>query len=335
MAKKEVVWLGTPTEADGSELSSPFTSRIGGSAVLFREAPTYSIFNCPKCRSSRWVSLLTQIYAPLDVYDRIVYVLICSSCSEGKGSFCFAVRSQNFNPSYVQSSPAPVVGGGEDEGITFVEDGDWGDDDPKYVDEGPNEVCITNLTCTTMADECKVGSPTQSTDVSSVLVPHGTKVPVEGFCYPCFVLNIFEEPPKPKLCYGTVPDQLLKAQQTYGEDAVETTVVEDEDEPLAEKLLRKYVDRIGRVPSQCVRWGPGQKPLRSSPAPIVIPRCPRCSNERRYELQLTSPIIYFLTKGKEEKDHSLHFGSVLVYTCGGNCNVQPYSLEHCVVEDEV
>ncbi|PWV00137.1 hypothetical protein C4B63_7g323 [Trypanosoma cruzi] len=100
MAMKDAVWLGKPVDVTGEDLCSVYTSRIGGTATLFRETADYSVFRCPKCNSMNTVSLLAQIYAPLDVYDRLLYVLTCSTCSTEQSTFCFALRSQNFNPSY-------------------------------------------------------------------------------------------------------------------------------------------------------------------------------------------------------------------------------------------
>ncbi|CCD13268.1 unnamed protein product [Trypanosoma congolense IL3000] len=334
MSVKGSIWLGTPLVEGSSDCDSPFTSKIGGSAMLFRETSDYSAFRCPKCKGINNVSLLAQIYAPLDVYDRIVYVFLCAYCSKGGSSYCFVLRSQNFNPSYVHTSPGSLVNG-DCGGAVFAENDDWGDDNALLQDDNSSGSLSPSTNIPSKVTDCTEAGVTCDTWTPLPLVSTGTKSPAKGICYPCFVLDIFEEPPKPNVSLDPPTDQLNKAKQKYGEAAVETTVVEDEEEPICEKVLRKYVQRIGRAPSQCVRWGPGQEPLRSSCAPITVPKCPHCMSHRQFELQLTSPIIYFLTKGAEENDHSVHFGNVLVYTCSGNCNTQPYSLEYCFVEVEM
>ncbi|KAH9577637.1 Programmed cell death protein 2 [Trypanosoma melophagium] len=366
MSKKEVVWLGAPVKAAGADLSSVYTSKIGGSAILFREISDCGVFQCPKCKSSRAVSLLAQIYAPLEVYDRIIYVFVCANCSKEQSSFCFALRSQNFNPSYVTVSSIDDEAEGVKEGIFFEENGDWGDDEnisSEKVDGEEYGVCnaavgviitppititTTTTTTTTTSSINKEEGETKEKgkeeanidDVHTVQLPStlaspGSKAQVEGLCYPCFALDVFEEPPKIKIKSATINDQLREVRKKYGDDVVETTVIDDDDEPLHEKRLRKYVERIGRVPSQCIRWAPNQEPLRSSVKTIVVPNCPQCGSVRRYELQLTSPIIYYLVKAKDEKKHPLHFGNVLVFTCSGNCNSNSYVLEYCVVEEEI
>ncbi|ORC93764.1 pre-rRNA-processing protein TSR4 [Trypanosoma theileri] len=356
MSKKDVVWLGTPVKAAGTDFSSVYTSKIGGSAILFRELSDSSVFQCPKCKSNRAVSLLTQIYAPLEVYDRIIYVFLCATCSKEQSSFCFVLRSQNFNPSYV-TVPSTVDDAEEvKEGALFEENGDWGDDENESSEKvngeeyavcnAPVGVNTTTTTTTNSTDKEEEDSnekrkeklnidDVHTLEVPSTLASPGSKAEVEGFCYPCFALDVFEEPPKVKVKCATINDQLREVKQKYGDDVVETTTMDEDDEPLHEKRLRKYVERIGRVPSQCIRWAPNQEPLRSSVTPIAVPNCPQCGSVRRYELQLTSPIIYYLVKAKDEKKHPLHFGNVLVFTCSGNCNSKSYAQEYCVVEKEI
>ncbi|KAF8296265.1 putative Programmed cell death protein 2, C-terminal putative domain containing protein [Trypanosoma cruzi] len=338
MAAKDAVWLGKPVDVAGEDLCSVYTSRIGGTATLFRETADYSVFRCPKCNSMNAVSLLAQIYAPLDVYDRLLYVLTCSTCSTEQSTFCFALRSQNFNPSYKNASQTNDKGGCEDKRLLFEESADWGDGMDKgwdYDDKSVKSNMATEQRGNRSIVNEAIADDICSTEVPSSLAPPGLKPPIRGMRFPCFTLEVFEEPPKVKPKSAPFNIQLHEAQGKYGEDVVETTVLDEADEPLHEKLLRKYVERIGRVPSQCVRWGPSREPLQLSVISIVAPRCPYCGKKRRYELQLTSPIIYFLTRLNEEKKHSLHFGNVLVFTCSGNCNTEAYALEYCFVEGEI
>lgn len=337
MQKGDVVWLGTPVKLSHEELSSSYTSRIGGKAVLFRESEDYTMFCCPNCKEMNKVSLLAQIYAPLGVYDRVLYVLICAACSNEQSSFCFSLRSQNFNQIYVPSLQSTNCGGSTEKDAFFWEDTDWGD--------GMNEENTENKDADIYQHKNKNNIVNASSEVavhevyasekSYPLVCSNLGPPIKGVCYPCFGLDIFEEPSKSKNKYVAHMEQLHEARQRYGDDVVDITIVAEDNEPEHEKRLRKYIERIGRVPSQCVRWGPSKKPLRSSIAPITVPHCPICGHERRYEFQLTSPIIYFLTKNRGEKSHFLHFCNIIVFTCSINCNTKAYASEYCFVEEEI
>ncbi|RNE98604.1 pre-rRNA-processing protein TSR4 [Trypanosoma rangeli] len=341
MTRKDVVWLGTPVTSAGKDLCSVYTSRIGGTATLFREATDNTVFRCPKCCGMHAVSLLAQVYAPLEVYDRVLYVLTCSSCSTAQNSFCFVLRSQNFNPAYANALKPPEQQGCKEDGALFEVNADWGDGVDEgwgtedEADAGAGSSTSKNQNSTAgMAAEA-ITEDTHSTEEPAALAPPGSRPSIKGVGFPCFVLDVFEEPPKLAAKSSTFKNELQETQKKYGDNVVEMTIIEDDDEPLPEKCLRKYVERIGRAPSQCVRWAPGQEPLRSSVVTVAAPRCPYCNKERRYELQLTSPIIYFLTNTKGPRRHSLHFGNVLVFTCSGNCNTEAYASEYCVVEDEI
>lgn len=134
-----VVWIGTPqNDKQQEDVLDPYTSKIGGQAVFFRvnegadghrdTGLLSTAFHCPQCKSVTHVSLLSQVYAPMEVYDRVLYVLMCSQCSKrstaaggqrvasasgmssvsakhfsaapSHTSFCFALRSQNFSKTY-------------------------------------------------------------------------------------------------------------------------------------------------------------------------------------------------------------------------------------------
>ncbi|RNF10992.1 pre-rRNA-processing protein TSR4 [Trypanosoma conorhini] len=338
MTGRDVVWLGAPVESAGEDLWSAYTSRVGGAATLFREATDNAVFHCPKCGDMHAVSLLAQIYAPLGVYDRVLYVLTCSACSTEQSSFCFALRSQNFNPAYATASRPTEQPGCMEDGVLFKEDANWGDGEEEEEEEEDATAKSNRSRARSGTAALATGAPvedTHSTEASAALAPSGSRPPIKGAGFPCFALDVFEEPPKLRSNSPAFRNQLQDAQKKYGDNVVETAVVEEDDEPLQEKRLRKYVERIGRAPSQCVRWAPGKEPLQSSVVAATAPPCPYCGKERRYELQLTSPIIYFLTHKKGSRKQSLHFGNVLVFTCSGNCNTEAYSSEYCVVEEEI
>ena len=170
-------------------LSDPYTSRIGGRPVWLREPPRSSsstrgggrkatskgesstptdgvaaqseeedlstLEACPQCR--RHMTLLIQMHAPLDVFDRILYVFACEHCAIANestrlrrgatqpphGGGCVAVaasastttpppvvvyRCQVFNPEYVPAgaSDAPPVSSAPLPAV-FQETDDWGD----------------------------------------------------------------------------------------------------------------------------------------------------------------------------------------------------------------
>ncbi|CCW60747.1 unnamed protein product [Phytomonas sp. EM1] len=395
MKTEQKIWLGVPQGKDATEdVLDPFTSKVGGHAALFRDVPNEALkdyFGCPKCGLVNHVSLLAQLYAPLDCYDRVLYILTCAKCgvlcgpsatglhpSLPKGrvpagnkknttppisskptstSFCFALRSQNFNSCYykemVERAEQERRAAEERAGskrrdcgnMLFQEEADWDDisepcgaDIPIDVTSAPTQ--MENSELDPQSDTSLLPLMTIKEEPSFALCKSGCLAPLKGCTFTNGIpLNIFIEPQVKKENFGSTEDQLREAQKKYGEGAaLDTTSFEEDDESPVERCVRKYVERVSRVQTQCVRWSPDGEPLRSSLSVINVPLCPLCGAERRFELQLTSPLVYFLTMHKgEEKNDTLHFSNVLLYTCRKNCysEATPYAQEYVVVEEEI
>lgn len=380
MSADSVVWLGTPQGGSSyrEDLLDPYTTKVGGRAVLFRmsDAPATQLFACPNCHSVVSVSLLAQLYAPLECYDRVLYILTCAKCASqvpsqvffsapaAKGepargkplpvdrtSFCFAIRSQNFSKAFydeqVEAHRQEVLQVGvtaarvKEEKVLFEENADWDDDDD--ADVGDNELRRPPSDSPTVPETSPVRDKAVALPEPKVhhpLAMRGTIVDLKGKQYTDGIpLDLFPEPERKKENLGSMEQQLFEAQKVYGDGAaLDVTSIENDDELPQDRCVRKYVERIGVVPSQCVRWCPGGQPLLASLTPVTVPPCPVCSAPRRFELQLTAPLVYYLTRNVDEKvKDTLHFSNVLVYTCSKNCydSTPAYTSEYVVVNDEI
>lgn len=399
---EEKVWLGTPQRGNAvDDVLDAYTCKLGGKAVYFREPGPDSVarFQCPKCKSADHVFLLCQLYAPLDMYDRVLYVLVCEKCTNATGgalasssahpsvakaggshaskgvrggggpaakgsggvdtassspSFCFALRSQNFNlPFYQQvleehkqqkaAESAAAAQKSKHSGLLFSEDADWDDGDDNdcggFASKGqpPASAALQPSSPEPGSSEAAVPKLEEVFPIAAA----GLVVPLRGRTVTDGIpLGLFEEPEKRKERLGTLEHQLREAQAKYGEAGVlDTTSFEEDDETPLERCVRKYVERLERVPSQCVRWCPNSDPLRTSLRPITVPPCEVCGAARRFEFQITSPAVYFLTRHLgETQNKTLHFSNVLVYTCSANCyggKENTYTAEFVAVEDEI
>ncbi|EPY25197.1 pre-rRNA-processing protein TSR4 [Strigomonas culicis] len=312
------VWLGTPQAraADESVLNDPYTSKLGGAALLFRhvEEPLRgggggaagSYFRCPKCRSAAHVSLLAQLYAPLDVFDRVLYILMCTgacctspsapsaAAADGAGGpstvrpppskrmteeekllqmptktpFCFALRSQNFSEAYYQEQEAAIArlrkardDAAEAEnktsgGFLFDETDDWGDDAEPSETPAP---APAPPPCAGTAGPSPAEAAVERLRTYP-LARTGTAAPIKGRAYTNGLpLDLFEEPAEPPHKSKTVEEDAEEAVRRYGEGAaLDTTCVETDTETLQEKYVRKYMEQMELVPSQCVRCCPRQ-----------------------------------------------------------------------------
>ncbi|KPI83063.1 hypothetical protein ABL78_7914 [Leptomonas seymouri] len=399
------VWIGTPQRGRSQEdVLDPYTSKIGGQPTCFRVGSTPAerldaaklskYFQCPQCKSTAHVSLLCQVYAPLEVYDRVLYVLTCAACgrlpaagaagsaaaqinalppgarkksglaaaatAKSLTSFCFAVRSQNFSREFFSEiqqlqrkaaqqsedarkahdeKEAPLFDGGDD---------DWGDDAEGWGssndgDSAPAPPPTSSLSATEVETSHTVEEQVPYPTAGRAII-----VPVKGMLYTDGIpLDLYVEPTRTKTKELSIEEQLAVAKRMYGDNAtVDTSGFEDDDETPEEACVREYMEEMEANPSQCVRWCPGGAPLRTSLSAIgvngatVPPPCPACGAPRQFEMQLTAPTVYFLTKDVgEAKNTALHFSNILLYTCSKHCYAstenQPYLPEYVVVEDEL
>ncbi|CAJ1023833.1 putative Programmed cell death protein 2, C-terminal putative domain containing protein [Leishmania utingensis] len=394
------VWIGTPQrEAAQEDVADPYTSKIGGQAVYFRVGASATeqqssgalskYFQCPQCKSTAQVSLLCQVYAPLEVYDRVLYILVCAACtrrptatapfqggarmpaltpgSDKKSglaaaaaanshtSFCFALRSQNFSREYFAelqqrlSAEAQKVTKAEKEKAEndaplFSVSDDWDRDDEPSKEARPSPAAPQDNTGNT--DGAVEKTPEEQPTFP--LASRGMTAPLKGVLYTSgLALDLYEEPPPKWKKEPSIKEQLAAAESMYNSSVtLDTSGFEEDDESPAEACVRAYMEQMERTPSQCVRWCPGGTPLRTSTMPIGVnggflpPPCPACGATRQFEMQLTAPVVYYLTKDIDEvKNLTVHFSNVLVYTCSSNCYSTdcnlPYLPEYVVVEDEL
>lgn len=374
----KVVWLGSP-RTGGSQLDvrNPYTSKLGGEPMLFRrcEKNTAQPFACPQCRSRKGVSLLCQLYAPAGCFDRVLYVASCAHCSASaaktrdteaatSSTFCFALRSQNFSltryerlledeeegeegegegggkPSATDKGPGAAAD--EDAGFVFDEDDAWGDDSDKeeqHAEEGETDTLEAAEKGEVPVRPEARAAPRR--EESFPLCGCGEAAAVGGPRYASdgIPLDIYEEPPKPKVDYGSEAEQLENARKAIGAENVELDAFEEDDERKEDKVIRKYVSRIAQNPTQCVRWCMGGEPLRVSLGTFTVPPCPLCGGPRAFEFQLAAPSVYYLTRGSGEDTDGrdvLHYSNVFVYTCANSCydHKLPYVREYVVMESE-
>ncbi|CAD2214846.1 pre-rRNA-processing protein TSR4 [Angomonas deanei] len=176
--------------------------------------------------------------------------------------------------------------------------------------------------------------------ISYPIAEKGVKVPLRGTLFPeCVTLDLYEEEVKEKKKKEAEED-MDAVMEKYGEGGkVDFTSVEADTETLEEKYTRTYMAKMEESPSQCVRWCPGGRPLRTFTTPVVVPNCALCGAKRVFEFQLTAQLIYYLMQLNsisEKSNTTLHFSNIHVYACSANCyDGTPYVKEFCFTEDEL
>lgn len=369
--KGQTWWVGVPNKHNvtDDDQRDAFFSKLGGTASLLRAIEKDAqcpMTRCTQCGKSGAVRLLCQFYAPLEDIglERVLYLLQCDRCSTKEASHVFAYRSTAYNPAAelanVKGSSDNVLRTAEVKGQNveppiFAESDDWGDDAAEEPDVPP-----THPDDTMVPSSCL---ESHSASATASAAPHGpqprhqhpfavgTFAPNTStkLALPCIALDVFEEPHAAPHRRGHNPqrgsktnlsadDQLADAERSCGGDVVDRDSVEVDEETPDDRCSRRYMDRIGNLPSQCVRWCHGGAPLLcrlDDAPPPSIPQCECCGAPRVFECELVSPAIFFLAQGLREDQHSLHFGTVLCYTCSSDCDDSPYVKEYCFVQKEI
>ena len=136
-------------------------------------------------------------------------------------------------------------------------------------------------------------------------------------------------------------------------DPASWTAEEYEAEPEHQKQLNKFLRRVEREPTQCVRWcrrsdGDGDDggggllwPERKVPGEKVVPRCEACGGRRGPWAQVMGGSVAYISeamewagRGPEEqaKLDPADFVTVAVYCCEADCRGDdPVTKEHCIV----
>lgn len=311
-----------PTAADEDD---PYVSKIGGRPAWLRPVfalPDESLpktqqlnrcARCPKCRSAAHLRLLSQIHAPLAVYDRVLYLFMCAACSTPQDSVVCAFRSQLYNASYDERTPTPSAAAApapKDTLFSVDEDDGWGAEEVM-----PVPVCAQPPAVEVSASPPPIVYPSASSSDNAAYRAAQTRPPL-----PALIIDSFPEPEGEKETSSkkSIAEQLAEVEALHpgitevsaeameadtfsGSRGANVIISEEDDGPSEtpdEIASAAYFSRLALCPSQCVRWHPNGQPLLSSAShrPPAIPPCPICGAARVFEFQLMAPSLYYFEK---------------------------------------
>lgn len=174
--------------------------------------------------------------------------------------------------------------------------------------------------------------------------------------WPCFDIEVWPEPwddhyagdheqalleayRQQQAAEADEPDEVIAAEDLRGEG-----VVEDEED-IESRYLRKFQQRIARSPQQVIRYGFGGKPLWIRPPPTTVESteapeaCPGCGSKRVFEMQILPTLLSEVQRRcpqvvhmEEQLGRDLDFGTVAIFTCAEDCDVDEAAEEFIVVQ---
>ena len=353
MSQPEVfLGVATPEYTVKTGEEDCYFHKLGGSAV-YQHPVKGNLIQCTKCDDGM-MRLIAQVYGPQKVFDRVLYVFMCS------GANCkatIAIRSQSYNRDYDQSKTnsektKPVT-------TSFAVDDDWGDDD-NDEDGGFGGGGFGSTTPPATPPPAPITSNSEPANNSLQLVQN---VLFNSFCDGDTISkkrNLLPKPFKmtpidtfvePDDVDGAAEAEIREFRSKYASYEQEvrtkgsTGLSMDVQQPeeyektslkSGDKVFAKYSKRLARCPSQVIRYSQGGSFLPIGPLlPIDYspPCCKNCGSPRVFETQILSTALAFLPSDCPEA--STNFGVVYVFTCKDSCHPgDKYIEEHVVVESE-
>ncbi|KAJ9468540.1 putative 20S rRNA accumulation protein 4 [Diplonema papillatum] len=367
-AVKDEMWLGVVQPgyqvAEGEE--DAYFSKIGGDPkwVWGRPLPVRCGAGC-----GQPLPLVAQLYVPLDVFDRVLYVFACrnEACQLDSRSWA-CLRAQEYNADYDTGAPAAASrpqAPPPPAAATFEVDDDWGagDDDDGGFSDTPNA-----FGCAPVADAPQPsGAAARAPPVVQTAVcrapaaagPAAKEKPAARF--PMIPLDVVPEPsedesaigtelrdiraryrdaiqastgPAPAVAPGAVSSQPAAPSGGYATEEYEKYGSQ------AKRAFLKFTRRLQRCPMQVIRcaFGRVQHLSINGRAHRSVAPCPNCNASRRAEFQVLSTALNFLQPAAasalpvdRKAAKAIAFGTATVYTCSNNC----YAGDGCYLQEEI
>eukprot|EP00760_Papus_ankaliazontas_P002428 PhM_4_TR10997/c0_g2_i1/m.80903/K14801/TSR4; pre-rRNA-processing protein TSR4 len=291
---EDELWLAVASKEVPTEetLGDMYGMKVGGHPVwVYPGVRAQHSLRCRVCQAE--LLLLTQIYAPLGDYDRVLYIL---GCRNNNCKSFLALRAQRF----VAPEDGVVGEGGNVVGETFKEDDDWGDDEEVQQEQQQQE------------DEEEVAAVV---DIFANIEPlHDVRTPA----FPATILHPLSEAEATAAYEARVRKEMANVKVEEADAATmndpminpeyEKGTEEDDD-----KNTARYFKHMDKCKNQVVRWQPNGKQLLIKTEEIPEPApCPLCGGARHFEMQLLSTAVYLINGSS---DDGLSFGTLLMYTC--------------------
>lgn len=348
----EIIDLGFAEECeDEFRLSAiSYPSKLGGKPAWLRwdKLLTEAQMHCLVCE--KILQFLCQIYIPTELsgqqYHRTLYVFCCSngkcykstSTKNSSGAGCIKVFRSLMEESDDDLTEEDLDNKVEEELRKAMQDKEslWTTCEVcSLYGEKRCSLCRNVLYCSKehQVFDWKVND--HKKECQSIR-NNSTK---NKFLFEEYEIVIEEEPTKDK---KSEEDRKLNIDESRLKDLMKDTGPLDSNLENEFKKATNTVDenfdkfkrRIGREPKQIIRYNLGGTPLWVSseriPKEDDIPAC-KCGSQRQYEFQILPQLLNYL--GIETTVDSIDWGTLCIYTCKDNCNLEPYQDEFVWKQD--
>ncbi|CAN6241088.1 unnamed protein product [Urochloa humidicola] len=357
MAEEVHLGLPGPWAVDYREKADHYTTKIGG----VPDWPTGDMgikpemLHCSLCGTK--LCLVTQVYAPvvkLNIEERIIYVLACPTPECGpKPQSWKVVRVQKCRSIEQTASGGDELGQAAEPASTSVPEEQV--DKQKSPDINDDDFDLDALAealekAATLASNSKKKNKSKraNTPIKHPVVKEKASdlsIPV----LPCFYIYYDKERYRGKGAVVSSSNGLVLDKEitdaTYDEEEKWEGEKYEYDKAIgADRTFLKFKKRLDAYPEQCFRYSYGGKPLSAATKLKDAGTCRLCGSSRQYELQLMSPLSYFLHEAGGRSSNyapsSWTWLTLIIYTCSksccpSSCGGKPFSCRWGVAEEEI
>ncbi|XP_058781375.1 uncharacterized protein LOC131655542 [Vicia villosa] len=328
------VWLGMPGPwaNDHREPSDPFTTKIGGLPDWPIPIDTINsdLLRCATCDNN--LSLVAQVYAPVSHHQH--RVLFIFGCVSPKCATSWRVlRLQKIEIADIDTSQDKQQT--EVEGLNSEDDEDGSEDDMSFEELANALIQAGNLASSNSKSKSKnQRKKSQQHNFSTTPSLHNhndsdndNDIPA----VPCFYIYTQEEKSTGDLSSVCSSYSSLSIKgngnsaedDLQGEETWEKEKYEYDKALTADRTYLKFKKRLDAYPEQCFRYSYGGKPILAVAGEINAGSCRLCGRPRKFEMQLMSPLLYFLQEALDDNQRQMvenwDWMTLLVYTCSESC----------------
>ncbi|KAM0842241.1 hypothetical protein ACQ4PT_058482 [Festuca glaucescens] len=360
--------LPGPWAEDYREKADHYTTKIGGvpdwpTQVMGIEP---ELLHCRLCGTR--LCLVAQVYAPvakLNIEERTLYVLVCPTpkCSPNpqrqvwkvlRVQKCHSGMQTNGNGDELvkrkekvsSNEPAPPSSAGKHNEENKSSNSNSNDDD--FDLDALAEALEQAATVASNTKKKNKSKRANHVPAKCSLVKekvNDLSIPV----LPCFYIYYDKEQSRGKsnMCSSsneTVLAEDILDMRNDEEEKWEGEKYEYDSAPGADRTFLKFKKRLDAYPQQCFRYSFAGKPLLAATNSRDVGTCKLCGSPRQYELQLMSPLSYFLHQAGDGSSNcapnAWSWLTLVVYSCSKSCCPSSCAGKPCnccwgVVEEEI